>query len=445
MNREIREHAVVLGASMAGLLSARVLADAYRRVTVFDRDAMPDIGSHRRGVPQGQHVHVLHPRGQQALDEFFPGLTARLIEQGAVTGDLLGNGRLQLSGYQFRQMDIGLTGLLASRPFLEGHVRARVTELPNVTLAERTEVVSVTATTDQRRITGVRVHNLADGGEQAVQADLVVDATGRGSRAPLWLGELGYPRPAVDGLKIGIGYTTRIYRLRPGALGTDLGIVTGNTPQNPRIGALSAIEGGRHILTLIGILGDHPPTDPAGFEEFAASLLFPDISEVIRDGEPLSAPVAFRYPASVRHRYDRLDRFPLGLLILGDAVCSFNPVYGQGMTVAALQANALQQLLARGEVPSARRYFRAIGRSIDMAWDMAIAADLAIPEVQGVRTAKIRLANSYLPRLHAAARTDASLGQAFVRVMGMVDRPEGLLRPDRALRVLAANLRPRRS
>lgn len=125
---------------------------------------MPDIGSHRRGVPQGQHVHVLHPRGKQALDEFFPGLTARLIEQGAVTGDLLGNGRWQLSGYQFRQMDIGLAGLLTSRPFLEGHIRARVTELPNVTLAERTEVIAVTATTDQRRITGVRVHNLADGG-----------------------------------------------------------------------------------------------------------------------------------------------------------------------------------------------------------------------------------------------------------------------------------------
>ncbi len=436
MNTSIGEHAVVLGASMAGLLTAGVLAKSYDRVTVFDRDAMPEIGVHRQGVPQDRHLHVLQARGGQALDELFPGLTARLIGQGAATGDALGNIRWQLSGHQFRQADIRLPGLLASRPFLEGHIRAQVSDLPNVTLGERTDVVTVTATTDRRRITGVRVHATAGDGERAVPADLVIDATGRGSRAPLWLSELGYERATVDRVDIGLGYTSRVYRLRPGALGTDMAMLTAGTPQNPRGGALAAIEGGRHILTLFGILGDHPPTDPAGFDSFAASLLFPDITEAIRDAEPLTGPVSIRFPASVRHRYERLRRFPDGLLVLGDAVCSFNPIYGQGMTAAAVQASALQRLLARGGAPQPHRYFRAIARTIDTPWDIAVGADLAFPDVPGARTAKIRMVNSYLPKLHAAAATDVTLGRAFVRVLGMVDRPEGLLRPDRLLRVL---------
>ena len=436
MNKRIGDHAVVLGASMAGLLTAGVLAKSYGRVTVFDRDTMPEIGAHRRGVPQDKHLHVLHPRGRQALDELFPGLTGQLIEQGAATGDALGNVRWQLSGYQLRQADISLLGLSASRPFLEGHVRARVSDLPNVTFIERTDVVAVTATTDHHRVTGVRVHDAADGCERAVPADLIIDATGRGSRAPLWLSELGYERAAVDRVDIGLGYATRTYRLRPGALGTDVGMLTAATPLNPRGGALTTIEGGRHILTIFGILGDHPPTDPAGFDAFAASLPFPDIAQAIRDAEPLTDPVAFRFPASVRHRYERLRRFPIGLLVVGDAVCSFNPIYGQGMTVAAVQADTLRRLLARGEVPQPRRYFRMIARTINTPWDIAVGADLAFPHVPGTRTAKIRLVNSYLPKLHAAATTDITLGRAFVRVLGMMDRPGGLLRPDRVLRVL---------
>lgn len=235
MNRRIGDHAVVLGAGMAGLLTAGVLAKAYGRVTVFDRDVMPEIGAHRRGVPQDRHLHFLHPRGRQTLDKLFPGLIARLIGQGAATGDALGNIRWQLSGYQLRQADIRLPGLLASRPFLEGHVRARVSDVPNVTFVERTDVVAVTATTDRCRVTGVRVHDTAGGGERAVPADLVIDATGRGSRVPLWLSELGYERAAVDRVDIGLGYTSRIYRLRPGALGTDVAMVDrGNTAEPAR-------------------------------------------------------------------------------------------------------------------------------------------------------------------------------------------------------------------
>jgi hypothetical protein len=195
------------------------------------------------------------------------------------------------------------------------------------------------------------------------------------------------------------------------------------------------------MLTLAGILGDHPPTDPDGFLDFARSLRFPDIYEAVRHAEPLDDPVSFRFPASVRHRYERRDRFPAGFLVVGDAVCSFNPIYGQGMSVAALEALTLRRHLARGIEPQPRRWFRDLARVVDVPWDMAAGGDLVFPGVQGRRTLKVRLVSAYLARLHAAAAHDADLATAFIRVAGLVAPPQSLLRPGIALRVLQGRRR----
>jgi len=432
--------AVVLGASMAGLLAARVLSERFEQVVVIERDVLPPVGAHRRGVPHGRHLHGLHPRGREILDELFPGFTDTLTAAGAVRGDVLGNVRWQLSGHQLRQANIGLPGLLASRPFLEGHLRAVVQRLPQVRLLEQTSVSGLTVTADKRTVTGVEVRGTDGGSPTPVPASLVVDATGRGSRTPAWLAGLGYQRPAQERVEIGLGYATRTYRLRPGAMGGDQMILTAGTPANPRAGFLAVTEGGRHMLTVAGICGDYPPTDPVGFGDFVAALPSADIAAAIAVAEPLDDPVPFRFPASVRHRYERLASFPAGLLVIGDAVCSFNPVYGQGMTVAAAEAMTLRGLLARHAVPDARRYFRAITAAIDPPWDIAVGADLAFPQVPGYRSAKVRLVNAYMPRLHAAAARDQALAASLVRVIGLKDRPEGLLRPDRVLRVLRGNL-----
>jgi 2-polyprenyl-6-methoxyphenol hydroxylase-like FAD-dependent oxidoreductase len=438
----IGDHAVVLGASMAGLLAARVLADAYAQVTVIDRDQLPPTGTHRRGVPHGRHTHALLARGQQALEELFPGFAAELVAHGAAAGDVLGNGRWYLNGHRLRQTHTGLVALCASRPFLEGHVRARVRALPGLRLLDRCQVVGLATTPDGRRVTGVRVLRRAGGGEEVLGADLVVDATGRGSRTPLWLEALGYPRPPTEQVRIGLGYATRTYRLPPDALGGDLGMLHAPTPEHPRGGALLMLEGDRWMVTLVGILGDHPPTDPDGFLTFARSLRFPDIYQAIRDGEPLDDAVGFRFPASVRHRYERLRRFPDGLLVVGDAVCSFNPIYGQGMSVAAAEALALRRHLERGTRPQPRRLFGELARVVDVPWDIAVGGDLAFPGVQGRRTVKVRLVNAYIARLHVAAAHDAHLASAFMRVAGLVAPPESLLRPGVLLGVLRGTLRP---
>jgi 2-polyprenyl-6-methoxyphenol hydroxylase-like FAD-dependent oxidoreductase len=443
MTRQIGDRAVVLGGSLAGLLAARVLTDAYTQVTVVDRDELPESSAHRRGVPHGRHVHGLLARGQQGLEELFPGLTAELVAHGAPAGDMLANARLFFSGHRLRQAPTGLVVLCASRPFLEGHLRTRVRALPNVTFLDRCDIVGVSTTPDGRRVTGARVLRQADGSaEEVLKADLVVDATGRGSRTPVWLDALGYTRPEQQQVQIGLGYATRTYRLPPDALGGDLAVLHAATLEYPRAGALQVLEGDRWMLTLAGILGDHPPTDPGGFLDFARSLRFPDIYETVRDAEPLDDPVPFRFPASVWHRYDRLDRFPDGLLVMGDAVCSFNPIYGQGMSVAALEALALRRHLERGIEPNPHRFFRDVARVVAVPWDIAVGGDLVFPGVQGRRTPKVRLVNGYLARLHAAAAHDASLASAFVRVAGLVTRPESLLRPGIARRVLRASLHP---
>ncbi len=442
MSRQVGDRAVVLGASMAGLLAARVLADAYAQVTVVDRDQLPEGSSQRRGVPQGHHLHALLARGQQALEELFPGLTAELVAQGVPTGDMLANARVYLSGHRLRQTHTGLVLLCASRPVLEGYVRARVRALPNVALLGSYDITGLAATPDGGQVVGARVHRREGGSaEEVLGADLVVDATGRGSRTPVWLEALGYARPAKDEVRIGLGYATRNYRLPPGALGPDLAALHGLTPQHPRGGALQVLDDRRLMVTLGGVLGDHPPTDPDGFLAFARSLRFPDIHETISDAEPLDDPVAFRFPASVRHRYEHLTRFPDGLLVLGDAVSSFNPIYGQGITVAALEALALRRHLERGIQPQPRRFFADLARVVDVPWDIAAGGDLVFPGVPGRRTLKVRLVSAYLARLHAAAAHDASLASAFVRVIGMVAPPQSLLAPSVALRVLRGNLR----
>jgi 2-polyprenyl-6-methoxyphenol hydroxylase-like FAD-dependent oxidoreductase len=447
----IGKHAVVLGASMAGLAAARVLADTYEWVTVLERDTLPGAVVHRKGVPQSRHAHGLLAAGRVALEELFPGLTDELVANGALSGDLQAQTRWHNQGLRLCPGPSDLQGIALSRPLLEGSIRERVRALPNVRVVDRCDAAGLVPTSDGRGVRGVRVLRRADGSaEELIEADLIVDATGRSSRSPLWLEELGYPRPAEDEVRIGVAYASRVYRRRPDHLDGDRAAVVAATPDRPCGGALLAMEGDRWMVTLNGYLGQRPPTDPDGFLAFAAGLPAPDIFEVISDAEPLGEVLPARYPASVRRRYELLHEFPDGYLVTGDAVCGFNPVYGQGMSVAALEALALRECLrARPTVGLARRFFAEVARIVDIPWQIAVGADLRFPSLQGPRTAKVRLVNAYLARFHVAAATDPVLGRAFLRVVNLMDRPEGLLRPTVALRVLRGNLwraatRPRR-
>ena len=355
-----------------------------------------------------------------------------------------GDARLYFGGHLMARAHSGLPLLCASRPLLEDAVRARVAATPGVDVVARCEVVGLDTSADRLRVTGARVRR--DGrAEESLPAGLVVDAGGRGSRIPTWLAALGLPTPAEDRVKIGLGYASRVYRARPSVLGGDLGIVRAPLPPRGRGGALAVLEGDRWMVTLIGVLGDHPPTDPAGFLDFARSLPEPDIHDAIATAVPLADPVPFRFPAGVRRRYERLPRFPERLLVVGDGFCSFNPIYGQGMTVAALEALALRDQLRGGRPPQPAAFHRQVARIVDAPWELAVGGDLAFPGVEGRRTPKTRLLGTYVDRLHAAAATDADLAAAFLRVAALVDPPTALMNPRIALRVLRHGLRRARS
>jgi 2-polyprenyl-6-methoxyphenol hydroxylase-like FAD-dependent oxidoreductase len=441
----IAEHGVVLGASMAGLLAARVLADACERVTVVERDRLPGTGQDRRGVPQGRHAHGLLSSGVQVFEDLFPGLLDELAADGvpvirrtaeiymAPGGHLLcqGDGASPTPIYQ------------PSRPYLEDRIRARLRAVPNVTITDGCEAVGVTTSAARDRVTGARVVIPGEGPEQVLAADLVVDATGRGGRAARWLAELGYEVPAEERVSVDIKYVSRHLRLAPGAMGQKKVVIIGAEPGRPTGVNFLEQEGDRWVLTLIGYGGRHPPTDPDGFLAFAESVVPPDFFAAICGAQPLDAIVAHRFPASLRRRYERLARFPDGLLVFGDAICSFNPAYGQGMSVAALQAAALRDSLAGGGDRLAPRFFKAASRRIDVAWQMAAGGDLALPEVRGPRPLPVKVINAYMKRLLTAAEHDSVVARKFVGVGSLLAGPATLLTPAMVGRVIAGNLRHR--
>ena len=432
-------NAVVIGASIGGLLAARVLSDSYARVVVLDRDVLPEDPAARRGVPQGRQLHVLLSRGKEALDELFPGLSAELNARGAPLVDLHDEVHWYNDGHRMSRAPSPLIAVGISRPLLEDTLRARVLALPGVEVRSPVEVLGLTTTADRSRVTGVRLLAPGTSVEETLAAALVVDAGGRGSRTPVWLAELGYPRPDEEQVQVGVTYVTRTYRREPHHLDGLSGALTNAVPGLPRAGIVAVQEDGRYAVALSGMLGEEPPTDDEGMAAFADSLAAPQVSEVVRTAVPQSPPAKMRFPVSTRRRYERLRRFPAGYLVMADALCSFNPIYGQGMTVAALEALLLRRLLAERANHSdrlARRFFRGAAKVIDGPWSIAVGTDLRFPEVAGRRTPKVRFVNAYVHRLHVAAVADPVLGAAFLRVLNLVDPPTRLLAPGIVLRVL---------
>lgn len=439
---QARDHALVIGGSLAGLLAARVLSDHFDRVTIVERDAVADRPEPRKGQPQTRQFHGLLAAGLDLLTDFFPRLDDDLVEGGAMVRDMGEAMRWYHFGGYRKQFEAGLRGMLVSRPFLEWHIRRRVLALPNVTLRDGHAVGGLEVSAEGQRVTGVAVADRADEDESAtIPAALIVDASGRGSRAPAWLEHLGYAPPPEEEVTVKVGYATRYYR-RPEGEGADEMVMTAPTPPDEkRMAVLSPIEGDRWIVMAGGWAGDYPPGDEPGFLAFLESLPVTDIHEIVSRAEPLSEIIVHRFPANRRRRYDKLRRFPEGFLVLGDAVASFNPVYGQGMTSAAMQARALDEVLQGGTTPKNlwRRYFRQAGRVVERSWQLAVGEDFRYPETEGRKPPLTDLLNAYVGRVHRATHSDTVVYGQFLQVMNMLAPPTTLMHPRIVLRVLRAS------
>lgn len=437
------ENAVVLGASMAGLLAAAAVAPVAQRVTVIERDPWPGRDrpdATRRGVPQGSHLHVLLPGGMRAMERLLPGVTDALRAAGAHLLDDGSHHRMNLGGARLRLDLVGSDVLFvgATRPLMERVVRDRVLALDNVTLRSGHRILGLVPSLDRRQVRGVRLQPVsAPKGETTLPSDLVVDATGRGSRLPRWLEDLGYARPPEQRLHIDVRYTTRMFRRQFSGPGGSLGVVIAPRRTERHSGTALAVEGERWLVTLGSYLGEQPPADLAGFRAFAHSLWSGDVHAIVSTTEPLGEAVTGTYPANVRHRYDRLARFPERLVVLGDALCSTNPMYGRGMSMAAHECLALASILARhGPVHSGRLFLRLSRPLVDTPWTFVTDNDLLVPGVEGRRTARWRITTAYAGRVLRAAHRDPAVARAFMDVFGMLKAPSRLMRPSIAARVL---------
>ncbi|HEY7125927.1 MAG TPA: FAD-dependent monooxygenase [Ktedonobacterales bacterium] len=439
----IGQHAVVIGASMAGLLAARVLSDHFERVTVIERDRLDGMDA-RKGVPQGRQTHAILSKGAAVIEELFPDLFPSLIEGGATPVDMGADLRWYQFGVWKVQFSSGIRVYCESRPWLEGQIRQRVASRTNVRILDGYEVTRLYTSADTKRITGVQART-ADGErrEEALMADLVVDASGRGSQAPQWLKSLGYPQVEESVVKVDVGYATRIYR-RPKDAPADWKVMAifCTPPQEKRIGFVLPIEGDRWSVSVSGWLKDYPPSDDAGFLDYARSLPSPALYELIKDAEPLSPVSIYRFAANRRRYYERMSALPEGFLVMGDAVCSFNPIYGQGMTVAAIEAETLQAALQQcqgrqGDMAGfTRRFQKAIAKTINVAWMFTTSEDFRYPETEGKRSFGMGFFHWYSRRLLEAAADNPRLAQSFYLVMHMLKPPTAMFTP----RVLAAVL-----
>jgi len=435
--------AVVIGASIAGLLAARVLAESFDEVILLERDLLPLGAAPRKGTPHATHAHGLLARGLQVIEELLPGFSAAVQAQGGSCADLGESAGFYADGRRFASRHAGLPGLAASRLLIESEIRRRVLARPGIRCMQGVDVIEPVHDAAARRVTGVRWRAVGDqAGSQSVAAQLVVDCSGRASRSPGWLRAWGYEAPAEERVQVGLAYLTAYFERDPTEAAE--AVICTATPALPRPGVLIAQEGAgdaaaRWVVTVGGYQGDHPETSAAGLAARAREIGCPQMVAIAEQGRRIGGVHRYSYPHSQRRRYERLSRFPAGYLVMGDALTSFNPIYGQGMTVAACEALALRATLAAvGAATNGlhRRFFGAAARIVDVPWQLAVGNDLGLPHVTGPRPLAVRLVNAYVARLYRAARSDAEVALAFLKVVHLVAPPQTLFAPGIVWRVL---------
>ena len=422
------ERAIVCGAGIGGLLAARVLSEFYGTVTVIERDTLSDNAAPRRGVRQGRHSHVLTSRGSQELAGLFPGLLQELVAAGATVCDEgdLSRVSIRVGGREYNRSCTfadpeSVVVYLLSRPLLESTVRQRVQAIDNVEILDGHDVVEPVALQPDR-ITGARVFNRSTGEERVLDADLVVDAMGRGARTPAFLENLGYGRPVTENSTANATYASQLLRIPAGVVSDKMTMVFPE-PNLPTGGALSSYEDDKWMLTVYRLDQLDPPKDLAGLIELGTRFVSPALTAAMQAGaEPIGELDVFRYPGGAWRRYDQMSRFPEGLLVFGDAMCSLSPIYTQGMTVAALEAVALRECLAESDSGLSRRFFDAAAGLIGPQWlsnqfnDLYMYTSDDEPEVS---EELVFLREQVLQ----AAESSSVLTEKLFRTMNLVDPP----------------------
>ncbi len=438
MSKPIGRHAVVVGAGMGGLAAAKAVAPYFEKVTVLDRDVLPEGPAARVGTPQARHAHFLLAGGQKALEELFPGFCGDLERAGAVRTRVGLDIIFERPGFDpFPQRDLGFDAFGLSRPLLESLCRRRLMEEPNVDLRPRTRVSEILPSVDDGAAAAVRYEEAA-GKPETLPADLVVDASGRAGLTLAFLERIGSPRPDVIEIGIDRGYATAIFEI-PGDAPTEwTGVVHLPAPSDMSCGGfILPMEDGRWIVSLGERHGEGMPGDLDGFIALTKTFRTPTIHEAIRNAKPLGDIARYNLPASVRRRFDKLDRFPRGLIPLGDSVCRFNPVFGQGMSVAAMEAVVLGKQLPSHSTRAdpldglAGDYLTEIQDCLEAPWATAVS-DFVHPLTRGERPPDFDKRMQYGMALTSLAADDADVHKTLAEVTHLLKPQSALREPELA-------------
>ncbi|WP_210526614.1 NAD(P)/FAD-dependent oxidoreductase [Pantoea ananatis] len=419
--------AIVIGASIAGCLTASVLSKHFRQVVLLDLDRFPAKPDTRQTVPQEHHVHLLLRRGLQTIETFFPGFKARLREAGAEEIDL-SHGVKCYAGTGWRQRwPTGITAHYCSRTLLEYVIRQEASDLHNVTIQEGIRVRQLICQDEEVR--GVVVS--ASGVEHTFDADLVIDASGRNSKASAWLRQMGYGEVEREEVANQLGYVSRVYKRDPkGNTNWKVLLVTPDLPETQTMGVISPVEGERYIVTAGGWFGACPKPNETDFMRFLADLPVPDIHDEVKKLEPQGDFHQFKMPSSLRRRFDRLPVLPARFLAVGDALCSINPIYSQGMSVSALQVEALASHISvylNGEV-SGQQMFGELMKATSVSWDQAKASDESLQPVTAKPGVLQRLTSGYMKLVHAASFHQRDVAITTLKVMNLLEPKESMFR-----------------
>ncbi len=422
-----RTHALVIGGSIAGLLAARVLVDYFDQITLIERDHYPNDPVFRPGVPQGHHIHILLVRGQRILETLFPGIKEKLLARGAIERDY-GDEFYYYGGRCPRMSVEHLQGWSCSRFLLEWQIRQDLVSFHNLTIMEGYEVLGLLGHTEAVHGVQFRARNCHGENEfQSLDADLVVDASGRSSRSIKWLEDLGYQAPQETVLSTGIGYATCLYdSVHPIPF---IGIQS--TQQHRRGGVLMTVEG----RVMVGLTGDCPPLEKVPFLEFIKSLPDSALYDAVKDASPISPIYGYRQTENRLRHFDRLQRYPEQFLVMGDAVCTFNPIYGQGMAVAMLEALELRRCLHsyRKRKGFAHTFQKRVARIIALPWQLATAS-----EKEGTSW----FLGWYLERLITILPSDQRIWLTFLAIIHMVKGPMACFHPVILAKVIAHRRKP---
>jgi 2-polyprenyl-6-methoxyphenol hydroxylase-like FAD-dependent oxidoreductase len=439
--RFIAKAAVVVGAGIAGLAAAGALADWFEHVTVLERDHLPETPSHRAGTPQSPHSHGLLAGGQQALEQLFPGFGDALGRAGAVPIGINRDFREEPPHREaMPQRDFGLGGYTMSRPLIELTLRRRLARRGNVAFRSGLRALSLAVGYDGSRVTAVHCATAIDHRTLTLPADLVVDASGTGQLTTALLTAIGRERPRTTMIGIGLGYTTAIIDV-PEDAPSDWKIVLthADAPRSSRRALILPIEGNRWIMTVAGRGDDRPPGEWAALQAYLRHLTTPTIYNAIRRTTPVGRLVRYGFAESVRRHFDHVADFPDGIIPVGDAICRFNPIYGQGMSAAAKEAVLLHRLLAlRAAEPDplaglAPLFLDEAQALIETPWMMAAIPDFAFPETRGERPADLQRSLQFAGALSRLAARDAEVQRLVVEVWHML-KPSSVYRDPELIR-----------